>query len=88
MSNGDKQDPNVQSNQSGSPAVPTTGTVKWFQSLKGFGFIQADDDQRDIFVHHTSLNMDGYRTLEQGQRVRFDMYTGDKGPIAQNVEVI
>jgi len=60
------------------------GTVKWFNEQKGFGFITADDGQ-DVFVHHTSINQDGFRTLDEGQRVTFDVVSGPKGPQASNV---
>jgi CspA family cold shock protein len=60
------------------------GTVKWFNEQKGFGFITADDGQ-DVFVHHTSINQDGFRTLDEGQRVTFDIVSGPKGPQASNV---
>jgi len=60
------------------------GTVKWFNEQKGFGFITADDGQ-DVFVHHTSISQDGFRTLDEGQRVTFDIVSGPKGPQASNV---
>lgn len=60
------------------------GTVKWFNEQKGFGFITADDGQ-DVFVHHTSINQDGFRTLDEGQRVSFEIVSGPKGPQASNV---
>ena len=63
------------------------GTVKWFNEQKGFGFITADDGQ-DVFVHHTSINQDGFRTLDEGQRVQFEVVSGPKGPQASNVTKI
>jgi cold shock protein len=60
------------------------GTVKWFNPEKGFGFISRDDGD-DVFVHHTAIVADGYRTLEEGQRVSFDVTQGKKGPQASNV---
>lgn len=60
------------------------GTVKWFNDSKGFGFIQSDDGQ-DVFVHHTEIKMDGYRSLKEGDRVEFEMGQGPKGPKAMNV---
>ena len=60
------------------------GTVKWFNAEKGYGFI-AMDGGADIFVHHSAIQMDGYRTLDQGQRVEFEVKQGDKGPQADAV---
>ncbi|ROO90218.1 putative cold-shock DNA-binding protein [Actinocorallia herbida] len=60
------------------------GTVKWFNADKGYGFI-AVDGGRDVFVHHSSIQMDGYRTLEQGQRVEFEITQSDRGPQADLV---
>ena len=60
------------------------GTVKWFNEQKGFGFITTDDGQ-DVFVHHTSINQDGFRTLDEGQQVTFEIVSGPKGPQASNV---
>ena len=61
-----------------------TGTVKWFNNQKGYGFI-SDSEGNDIFVHYTGLNMDGYKTLEEGAEVEFDVVDGAKGPQATNV---
>jgi CspA family cold shock protein len=65
----------------------TTGTVKWFNSEKGFGFI-AREGADDVFVHFSAIQGDGYRTLEEGQRVQFDVAPGRKGEEAQNVQPI
>jgi CspA family cold shock protein len=62
-----------------------TGTVKWFNATKGFGFIQRDNGG-DVFVHYSGISGNGYRSLEEGQRVEFTVVQGDKGPQAQNVE--
>ena len=62
----------------------TTGTVKWFNDTKGFGFI-AQEDGPDVFVHQSQIQSDGHRTLEEGQRVEFDVEQGQKGPQAANV---
>jgi len=62
------------------------GTVKWFNDSKGFGFIQQDGGQ-DVFVHHTSIQAQGFKSLEEGQRVSFDVVQGAKGPAAANVIV-
>ena len=61
------------------------GTVKWFSNRKGYGFIEKDEGG-DLFVHHSAINMDGYRTLEEGERVSFEIEEGDRGPAAKNVK--
>ena len=63
-----------------------TGTVKWFSDDKGFGFITPDDGDRDLFVHHSGIAMDGYRSLAEGPRVSYEEEQGDKGPKAVNVQ--
>ena len=63
-----------------------TGTVKWFSDDKGFGFITPDEGDRDLFVHHTGIQMEGYRSLSEGQRVAYEEEQGDKGPKAVNVQ--
>jgi CspA family cold shock protein len=60
------------------------GTVKWFDSVKGFGFIERDEG-KDVFVHHSAILAEGYRNLEEGQRVEFVVTEGPKGPQAQQV---
>ena len=65
-----------------------TGTVKWFSDDKGFGFITPDEGDRDLFVHHTGIAMDGYRSLAEGTRVNYEEEPGDKGPKAVNVTKI
>ncbi|MSO37708.1 MAG: cold-shock protein [Acidimicrobiia bacterium] len=62
------------------------GTVKWFNSEKGFGFISREGAE-DVFVHHSQIQMDGYRSLEEGQAVEFDVAPGRKGEEAQNVRL-
>ena len=64
-----------------------TGTVKWFNDAKGFGFI-AQEGGEDVFCHHTAIQSDGFRTLAEGQRVEFDVKRGPKGLQAENVRVI
>jgi CspA family cold shock protein len=65
-----------------------TGTVKWFSDEKGFGFITPDDAGKDLFVHHTAIQGDGYRSLSEGAKVSYDAQQGDKGPQAANVQVV
>jgi CspA family cold shock protein len=62
-----------------------TGTVKWFNSSKGFGFINPDDGGEDLFVHHSDVKTTGYATLDEGQKVEFEVGQGKKGPCATNV---
>jgi CspA family cold shock protein len=64
------------------------GTVKWFSDDKGFGFITPDDGGKDLFVHHSSINADGFRTLAEGAQVTYESEAGDKGPKAVNVQVV
>jgi len=63
-----------------------TGTVKWFNDDKGFGFITPEDGSKDLFVHHTGINADGFRSLSEGAKVSYDAEPGDKGPKAVNVK--
>jgi CspA family cold shock protein len=66
--------------------VSTTGTVKWFNDSKGFGFIELDDGSKDVFVHFSAIQSgDDYKTLTEGDRVQFDVVQGEKGPAAENV---
>ncbi len=61
------------------------GTVKWFNNQKGYGFITDAESEKDVFVHYSGLNMEGFKTLEEGASVEFDIVDGDKGPQAVNV---
>jgi CspA family cold shock protein len=64
------------------------GTVKWFSDEKGFGFITPDDGGQDLFVHHTGIQGEGYRSLAEGTKVSYESEAGDKGPKAVNVRAI
>ncbi len=64
------------------------GTVKWFNPDKGFGFINVDDGEADVFVHFSAIDSSGYRSLTEAQRVEFDVTQGPKGPQAEHVRVI
>jgi CspA family cold shock protein len=64
------------------------GVVKWFNGEKGYGFIARDSGEKDVFVHFSAINAEGFRTLREGQRVEFEVVEGQKGPQAQNVEII
>jgi CspA family cold shock protein len=63
-----------------------TGTVKWFDGKKGFGFIVPDDGGKELFVHHSDIEMDGFKDLNDGQAVEFEVGQGQKGPCAQAVK--
>ena len=64
------------------------GTVKWFNDSKGFGFISLEDGSKDVFVHHSTIQGDGFKTLAEGQQVEFDEVQGEKGPAAENVRAV
>jgi cold shock protein len=66
----------------------TQGTVKWFNSEKGFGFIAPDGGAKDVFVHHSEIQGDGFRSLEENQRVQFEISQGPKGPQAVGVTAV
>ena len=65
-----------------------TGTVKWFNDEKGFGFITPDDGSKDLFVHQSAINGDGYRSLNEGDKVTYESEESDKGPRAANVSTV
>jgi CspA family cold shock protein len=65
-----------------------TGTVKWFNEDKGFGFIARDDQEKDVFCHHSAIQGQGFKSLVQGQKVEFDVVQGQKGPAAENVTLV
>ena len=65
-----------------------TGTVKWFNSEKGYGFIAPEDGSADVFAHYSAIQSQGFRSLEENQRVEFDVTQGPKGPQAENIRAI
>jgi CspA family cold shock protein len=65
-----------------------TGTVKWFNDAKGYGFIAPDDGSKDLFVHHTNIAGDGFKSLSENARVEFESREGQKGPEAVNVQLV
>mgnify|MGYP002627530929 CR=1 FL=1 len=65
-----------------------TGIVKWFNDAKGFGFITPDDGDSDLFAHFSAINMEGFKTLKEGQRVSFEVVTGAKGKQAANIQKV
>ncbi|MFP3949365.1 MAG: cold-shock protein [Gemmatimonadota bacterium] len=68
--------------------MPAQGTVKWFNDQKGFGFITPDEGEKDCFVHHSSIQAEGFKSLDEGDRVEFEIVQGPKGPAAENVRKV
>ena len=73
---------------SNNQRVDVNGKVKWFNDSKGYGFITPDDESRDLFVHHSDIQMDGFRTIREGQAVVFEVEEGPKGPAAKSVKIV
>ena len=65
-----------------------TGTVKWFNNDKGYGFITPDDEGKDVFVHHSAISGEGYKSLAEGAKVKYEVEDGPKGPQARSVSVV
>jgi cold shock protein len=72
-------------NSKAATSARVKGSVKWFNDAKGYGFINRDDKQKDVFVHFSAIGGDGFKTLAEGDRVEFDVVQGEKGPQAANV---
>jgi CspA family cold shock protein len=68
-----------------APMARVSGTVKWFNDAKGFGFITPENGEKDCFVHHTAIEAEGFRSLAEGERVEFEIVQGQKGPAAEKV---
>lgn len=66
----------------------STGTVKWFNNAKGYGFVTPDEGEQDVFVHFSAITMEGYKTLKEGQKVQFDVTQGPKGLHAENLQEV
>ena len=73
---------------SNNQRVDVNGKVKWFNDSKGYGFITPDDESRDLFVHHSDIQMDGFRTIRDVQAVEFEVEEGPKGPAAKSVQIM
>ena len=65
--------------------MPEKGKVKWFSNVKGYGFLQKEGEEKDIFIHYSSIQGEGYKTLKEDEEVTFDIVQGEKGPTAANV---
>src|SRR5262249_15098264 len=80
--------PRSSTNRSNKGESMATGTVKWFNDAKGYGFITPDDGSEDLFAHFSAINMSGFKTLKEGQKVSFDVVQGRKGKQASNIQKV
>jgi cold shock protein len=80
--------PGIVASFRGSRSIMATGTVKWFNDSKGFGFITPSEGGEDLFAHHTAIQMSGFKTLKEGQKVEFEVKRGPKGLQAANIKPI
>jgi cold shock protein len=78
----------VRSSHTQGATIMATGTVKWFNDDKGFGFVTPDEGGKDLFVHHSGINANGFKSLAEGAKVSYDAEAGDKGPKAVNVTAL
>jgi cold shock protein len=85
---GYKKAPGSSINKSVQGESMATGTVKWFNDAKGYGFITPDDGSEDLFAHFSAINMSGFKTLKEGQKVSFDVVQGPKGKQASNIQKV
>jgi CspA family cold shock protein len=81
-----KRDPDSSRTEIKDRTAMATGTVKWFNDAKGFGFITPDDGGKDLFAHHSSIQGSGFKSLKEAQKVSFDVVQGPKGPAASNIK--
>ena len=87
-SDGKTRTPDTHHQNIGSTSMAINGTVKWFSDEKGYGFIERENGEGDVFVHHSAIQGEGFKTLAEGQRVEFEVVQGQKGPAAENVKKV